>query len=142
MRAGFTLLELVFVLFLTGMGVSLLVPAARTWADRFAVVGAREATIGLATTTRALALASEGAVLVIDESAGSAWTESNGVVGDSTPLASRFGVSVHLLGSRTRATLRFDALGIGRVASQSVTFRRNRAMAGVVLSSYGAVSRR
>ena len=120
----------------------MLVPAARTWADRFAVVGAREATVGLATTARSLALGSGGAALVIDEPSGSAWTDADGVVRDSMELATRFGVSVELLGTRTRATLRFDALGIGRVASQSVTFRRNRAVAGVVLSAYGAVSRR
>lgn len=142
MRSGFTLIELIYVLAVSAVGLSLLIPAARSRRDHLAVVGAREALVGLVSTARTRALAVGGAALVLDEPTASAWLEADGSVADSVSLAREFGVDVSLLGSRTRARLRFDALGIGRIASQSILFRRGRAAARVVVSSYGGVSRR
>jgi type II secretory pathway pseudopilin PulG len=142
MRFGYTLIELVLVLVVSAFGLSLLVPTARVRADRLAAVGAREALIGLVASARSRALARGGSALILDEATASAWLEADGSVTDSVALGGDFDVEVSLLGSRTRATLRFDALGIGRVASQSVLFRRGRSDARVVVSSYGGVSRR
>ncbi len=139
---GVTLLELVFVLVLTGLAVSLMAPAARRSADRFAVLGAREALAGRVATARSHALARGGAVLVLDEPTGTTWIESEGLVWDSSRVEGVLPVELRLPGARSRAGLRFDALGIGRVASQSVEFTRNRAAAALVISAYGGVRRR
>ena len=137
---GYSLLELTVVLVLLGLGVSLLLPAARRAADRFAVVGAREDLAGRLATARSLAMSSGGAALVIDEPGSSVWIQVGEHVRDSAGL--RGAVVVELPGARTRAVLRFDGLGIGRVASQTVRFTRGRATASLVVSAYGAVSRR
>jgi Tfp pilus assembly protein FimT len=142
MRTGITLIELVIVLAVTSVGLSLLVPAARSWSDRLAVVGAREALVGLLASTRARALAEGGASLVIDEASGSAWIQDARGTRDSVSLVRDFHTSMELVGSRVRSELRFDALGIGRVASQQIIFRKRASQARVVLSAYGGVSRR
>lgn len=142
MRFGYTLIELVLVLVVSAIGLSLLVPTAQARADRLAVVGAREALVGLVASARSRAMARGGSALILDEATASAWLEADGAVTDSAALGGDFDVEISLLGSRTRATLRFDALGIGRVASQSVLFRRGQSNARVVVSSYGGVSRR
>jgi len=46
-----------------------------------------------------------------------------------------------LSGERARATLLLDALGLGRVASQTLTFSRGEARALLVISSLGRVTR-
>lgn len=142
MRSGVTLLELVVVLAISGAAISILAPAARRAVDRFAVVSAREALAGRVATTRMRALASGGASLVVDGATGSAWIEIGLAVSDSGPLGTPVPVDVTLLGVRTRAALRYDALGIGRVASQSVRFTRHGAVATLVISAFGGVTRR
>lgn len=142
MERGVSLLELILVLALIGAGVSLLLPAAQAAVDRFAVVGAREALAGRVATTRSRARSRGGASLVLDEATTTGWIEADGLVWDSAGLGVPWSVKMDLPGARTRARLRFDGLGIGRVASQSVRFTRRRAEARLVISAYGAVGRR
>ena len=47
-----------------------------------------------------------------------------------------------LSGDRESAELTFDAMGVGRVASQTFRFSRGSAQAELVVSSFGRVTRR
>lgn len=142
MRRGFTLFELVTALFLAGLVVATLLPAARRSRDRMAVVGAREAVVSLLATTRGEALRRGGAVLVVDPTRSLLTVESGGVVRVRENVADRYGVSLIVPGASGEARLAFDALGIGRAASRTLLLRRARASAAVVVSAYGRVSRR
>jgi hypothetical protein len=57
-------------------------------------------------------------------------------------LGASFGVTLDLGGSLSIARLRYDPLGIGRVASRTLVFRKGDARSLLVVSAYGRVSRR
>jgi hypothetical protein len=56
-------------------------------------------------------------------------------------LGTEFGVTLSLGGAATEVDLAYDALGLGRLASQTITFRRGSAAAALVVSGYGRVRR-
>ena len=141
MRRGYTLLELLTVLLVMACAVNALLPAARSLTDRMAVVGAREALVGLVARTRSEAFTHGGATLTILSDPPSAWIDAGDTLVTRSEIGSAFGVTLHLTGRRDRARLAFDALGLGRVASQTIRIRRGDANAGIVVSSYGRVRR-
>ena len=142
MRRGFTLLEIVATLLLLGMAMSMLLPAARRVRDRSAVVGAREAIVGMVSRTRAHALARGGATLTLTSGSAEARVESGDAILERIYVGRGFGVTVELGRGRDSASISFDALGIGRVASQTVRVRRGESEAALVISAYGRVRRR
>lgn len=142
MPRGFTLLELVVAVSLAAFVLGAALPAARRSVDRMAVVGAREALVGMVVRARSEAVGRGGAVVVLDASTATVRVESAAGVVDAVDLAAGFGVELDLGGGRTEAWLGFDGLGIGRIASRTVQLRRGDAATGVVVSSYGRVSRR
>jgi prepilin-type N-terminal cleavage/methylation domain-containing protein len=142
MRSGFTLLEVVATLLLLGMAMSMLLPAARRVRDRSAVVGAREAIVGMVSRTRAHALAGGGATLTLTSGSAEARIQSGDTILERIYVGRGFGVNVELSRGRDSASVSFDALGIGRVASQTVRLRRGDNEAALVISAYGRVTRR
>ncbi len=141
MRRGYTLLELLTVLLVMACAVNALLPAARSLTDRMAVVAAREALVGLVARVRSEAITHGGATLTILSDPPSAWIDAGDTLVTRSEIGSAFGVTLHLTGRRDRARLAFDALGLGRVASQTIRIRRGDASAGIVVSSYGRVRR-
>lgn len=139
---GHTLVELLFVLLLAGVAVSSMAPAARRQRDRAAVVGAREAVVGLLAEARLAALESGGASVRITATPPRAEALARGASLRSAALGEDFGVTVGLSGADTQAELSYDGLGLGRMASQTITFRRGREIAELVVSAYGRVRRR
>jgi prepilin-type N-terminal cleavage/methylation domain-containing protein len=139
MRSGFSLLELSVVLTLLGVGLSVGLPSARRQMDRMAVLAAREATVGHIGRARREARLAGGARLELRRDGARLWIESGGVARDTLALESLFGVRLELGGSA--ASVSFDALGLGRVASRSLWFARGSARAGLIISSYGRVRR-
>lgn len=139
---GFTLLELVTVVTLLGLGLAEALPAARNLLNRMAVVGAREATVGVFHRARMEAVARGGARIVLEASPAALELWSGGDLQSSINLAEEFGVEMALSSGRERAEIGFDPLGLGRVASQTLVFDRNGAEAGLVVSSFGRVTRR
>jgi prepilin-type N-terminal cleavage/methylation domain-containing protein len=139
---GYTLIELLFVLLLAGLTAAAITPQARRYRDRASVVAAREAMVGLFAEARVGAVERGQGAVRISSNPGRAAC----VVGDSTvralALASEFGVDLRLGGSDDSVEVRYDALGLGRVASQTVVFTRGDASAQLVVSSFGRVSRR
>lgn len=142
MARGFTLLELVVALALSAVVLGVGLPAARRSMERMAVVGAREAMVGMIVRARSEAVTRGGATVVLDASGGTVRVETSAGVVDAVDLASAFGVRLELGASRAEARLPFDGLGIGRITSRTVEVRRGGAVAGIVVSSYGRVTRR
>ena len=139
---GHTLVELAVVLALAALVTASLSPAARGYLDRAAVVGAREVTVGLLSEARLAAMASGSARVTIASGPWSARSE----VGDSlisiAALETGFGVTVELSGGRTRAEIAYNALGLGRVASETVVFRRGDTSTTLIVSNLGRARRR
>ena len=139
---GHTLIELAFVLLLTGVATTSFAPAARRYRDRASVVSAREAVIGLFAEARSAAIAAGAASVRITSDP---WI-ATAITEDSTlrtvRVGSDFGVVMELSGDRAETEVRYDALGLGRFASETLVFRRGRASTEVIVSSYGRVRRR
>ena len=134
-----SLTELLIVLCITGILAMLAVPTARNGMDAMRVRAAREAAFGLATRTRATALARGGADIVFDIPARTAQ-----IVGSDGAVAATasFGeYDVEISSDAATIVMRYDARGIGRMASRTVRFVRGEAEAGLTFSSYGRVRR-
>jgi hypothetical protein len=134
--------ELCTTLLILTVGVSFVAPAARRLQDRMAVVAAREEVAGLVAQARAAAMARGSAAVVLETSPGSATLEAPGEPVRRIPLQEDLGVELTLSGGRPAAELRYNVLGLGQVASETVSFRRGRAEAALVVSGYGRVRRR
>jgi prepilin-type N-terminal cleavage/methylation domain-containing protein len=139
-RRGFTLIELALVLAIAGVlaGVAL-TSAARAW-HMLAVRAARAELVSLVGATRSAAVLAGGATLVIDVPRARAWIETAGGTRDPHlyDLAARHGVSFHTARG-VPLLLRYDALGIGRLANATVVVRRGAAQSTFVVSAYGRV---
>jgi prepilin-type N-terminal cleavage/methylation domain-containing protein len=138
---GYTLLELVTVLALLGLVTAGLLPAARNQLDRMAVVGAREEVAGLFHRARSEAIARGGVRLLLRAAPASAELSAGDEVLARAYLKDEYGVALTLSSGRPEAELTFDALGLGRVASQTLRFARGRTEVRLVVSSLGRVAR-
>lgn len=141
-RLGTSLTEMLLVLSILGICIALAATPARSGLDALRVRSAREAVFGMATRTRALAIARGGADLVIDLHAATATVvDASGAIADRMTLApARIGIAVD--GSApARVILRYDGIGIGRMASRTVRFTKGSAEAGLTFSSYGRIRR-
>ena len=138
---GHTLVELTFVLLLVSVAVSSVAPTARKARDRAAVVAAREMLVGLVAEARQAAIETGAASVHLLERDATAEVVSSGAVLRRIALITELGVSLELGGGRSEVELRYDALGLGRMASQTVVLRRGGAAAELIVSSYGRVRR-
>ena len=141
MCRGFSLLELVCALSLLVVGVSVLLPAARSVDDRLAVVAAREELVGLIVRARGQALLHGGATVVVEHQPARAWITAGQVTREQVDLWERHGAELLISGGRPNAELRFDATGLGTMAARSITLRRGVAVARLVVSAYGRIRR-
>ena len=141
---GFTLLELVVVLALLALAIGVAYPGARAAADAWAVRAARDATASVLAGTRAAAQAQRGAELLVVVSEGRLLARS-GARPEPVPrleLVRDWGVTVVSPGSSgDTVVIRYDALGLGRIANRTLRFERGRAVAGLTVSAYGRVRR-
>jgi len=132
----------VVVLTLFGLSMAELLPAARRQLDRMAVLGAREEVAGLLHRARGEALARGEAEVVLT----SVPPRAELIAGEDTlartKLEESYGVTLSLSRDRSEARLRFGPLGLGRVASQTLRFRRGDAEVLLVISSFGRAARR
>lgn len=142
MRRGHTLFELCAVLLLVGIAASALLPAGGALLDRMAVAAAREAVAGLLADARVAALTHGGAAVHLRSSPWRAWAQAGDSALGAVELEEEFAVIVELSRERSAADLRYDALGLGQAASETLRFRRGAASSSLVVSSYGRVRRR
>jgi prepilin-type N-terminal cleavage/methylation domain-containing protein len=139
-RPGFTLLEATLVLAILGILLAAGGPLLLNARDAVAVRGARGELAGAVAVTRAAAIRSGGASLIIDTASGDVVMETAGGVRlpTSYPLGARYGVVIDS-DRTTPVTLRYDALGIGRMTSAVIRLQRGRARATITVSAYGRV---
>lgn len=143
-RSGYTLLELTVVLALLALAIGLAYPGARTAADAWAVRAARDAVASVLAGTRAAALSQRGAELLIVPETGVVLVRTG-----SRPRAARqldvtrdWGVVVSSPGSSADTiAIRYDALGLGRIANRTLRFERGRSAAGITIAAYGRARR-
>jgi type II secretory pathway pseudopilin PulG len=138
---GYSLIELVLVMLLLTVTVASFAPAARRQRDRAGVVGAREALVALIAEARSTAMERGMASVHVAAAPPVAEGRSAGVTLRRIALGAEFGVTLSLSGAATEVDLAYDGLGLGRLASQTITFRRGSAAAALVVSGYGRVRR-
>lgn len=138
-RPGTTLLELCLVLVITAFLLTLALPSLLHTRRVLAVRAARAELTAAIASARSAAVLAGGAALAIDVASGTLWLEdSSGLpMGQTMPLTARHGVQLEA--DRPRIVLRYDALGIGRLAGASVRVRRGDVSALVTVSAYGRV---
>ena len=136
-----TLTETLLTLTIIGICGTLAVPRAQHGLNAMKVRAAREAAFGIAAQTRMIALARTGADFVVDTNAETASiVDASGATVAATNLA-QYDVDILATGSPARVTLHYDSHGIGRMAGQTLRFRRGYAEAGLTFSAYGRVRR-
>lgn len=142
--SGYTLLELLVVLALLAIAIGIAYPATRAASDVWAVRAARDATAAVLASTRTAAIAHRGAEVLVVPEAGVVLTRTNGSTAIEPRLRIAHDWGVHLaspgFGGDT-VSIRFDALGLGRVASRTLRFERGAAVAGITVASYGRIRR-
>ena len=139
---GFTLIELVVVLSLGAVLAGLGAPLWRGTVDLWAVRSVRDRTLAALHRTRVEARTGGGARLEVDGARGlvQVWSLDSLLWEDRSP--SEHGVEISVPGGASTATLTFDALGLGVVASRTLVFRRGDAEARLVVSARGRGTRR
>jgi len=141
MLRGFTLLEVVCTLGLFAAGVSVLLPAARRVDERLSVVAAREELVGIIARARAQALAYGGATVLVEGRPATAYLTAGRVIRERVDLWERHRTELSLSGGHPSVEIRFDGVGLGRMAARSITLRRGSAVARLVVSAHGRVRR-
>lgn len=142
MSHGYSLVETVMVVTIFAMAVASLAPAARRYRDASSVVAARESVVGLIAEARVRALGRGGVAVHLGGDPFRAWVTQSDSVVRVLLLGRDLGVTLELGRSRTETRLAYDALALGRVASETLTFRRGDAERSLVVSGYGRVRRR
>lgn len=141
-RRGYSLLELIIVLALLTIAIGLAYPGARAAADGWAVRAARDATASVLASTRAAAVAHRGAEVLVVQATGDVLTRNRR---SDRPLPRLsvmrdWGVTLSSSGAGgDTVSIRYDALGIGRVASRTLRFERGASSAGITVSAYGRI---
>ncbi|HEY0306271.1 MAG TPA: prepilin-type N-terminal cleavage/methylation domain-containing protein [Longimicrobiales bacterium] len=140
-RMGVTLLELLIALTLLGIVISLAAPALRSTMQVLAVRAARESAVGAFARARAIALHEGGAAIEL-----SARDDRITVRAPSGAIAHELLLAPHdvdLLpdGSTDPVQLNYDAYGLGRMMSRTITLQAGGTTAGLTISSFGRVRR-
>lgn len=141
-RAGFTLTDLIITLAVLGIVLGMAAPRVAALRAHAAVRSARDAAASTFERARSLAVARGTARVTVDAAAGTITIESPiGIAaGAVLRLADTWGVAVGMAGVPT-AVLDFNAIGLGVVASRTITITRGSAQAGLTVSSFGRVRR-
>lgn len=134
-------MEMVTVVTLMALLVAELLPAARKQRNRMAVVGAREEVAGVFHRARMAAVARGGATITLRALPPQVRLSAGGETLLRADLEREYGIELTLSRNRSVVDLHYDALGIGRVASQTLIVARGGEEVRLVVSSYGRVRR-
>lgn len=138
-RPAHSLLELAFALAIMAALAGAAARPLQSARHELAVAAARRELAAGVAMTRSVAVLAGGARFIIDTGSGTAWIETGSGVhaGSLHEVGARHGVT--LAAARPRVELRFDALGVGRLANATIGIRRGSAEAQLVVSAYGRV---
>ena len=92
-------------------------------------------------TVTAGTIGTAGATVWMDETSGSVQVRSAVWPDTVVRLPERHGATLEIVGSARTITLRFNALGLGEVASRRLRFARGTASTDLILSSHGRLRR-
>jgi prepilin-type N-terminal cleavage/methylation domain-containing protein len=139
-RKGHTLIELLAVLATMGIALLMAAPPVERLLDGLAVRSARDALVVELARTRLLARTHGGALLLLDANAATAVivSESGDTLHPPLLLHAHYRTGLEL-GSSAQATIRYDALGIGRLANRTLHVVRGGSAARITVSAYGRV---
>ena len=139
-RFGATLFELLIVLSILGTLLTIALPRLRTGMDALAVRAARENAFGLFSRARIAAQQHGGADInlsALDDRI-TLRSPSGAIITESLFAPQHIDLTMDGADS---VTLRYDAYGLGRMMSRTVTLRARAAVAGLTISSFGRVRR-
>jgi Tfp pilus assembly protein FimT len=140
-RTGATLLELIITLSVLGVLVSLAAPSIRSTMNILAVRAARESAFGVFARARALALQQGGATIELSAEEDRITVRMpSGAIAHELLLAPQ-NVDLRPHGNTDPIQLQYDAYGIGRMMSRTITLQSGDAAAGLTVSSFGRVRR-
>lgn len=134
-------MELLIVLALVAILGTIAAPTVAHSLDVMNVRAAREELFGLAARTRDVAVSRSGATLSLDLRNQVARIIDGASVAVEELHLQKYDVSLATDGRQSSIALRYDARGIGRMASRTIRLRRGSAEAGLTFSSYGRVRR-
>jgi prepilin-type N-terminal cleavage/methylation domain-containing protein len=140
-RRGFSLLEMLAALTILSVIAASSFPVLRGAIDRFAVLGAREEVAGLFHRARMEAITHGGSRVRARRSPPVLELLLGPEVVEQVDLERSYRTTLTLSRDRPESTLRYDALGLGRVASQTLLFSRGSAEARLTVSAYGRIRR-
>jgi type II secretory pathway pseudopilin PulG len=139
-RTGHTLIELSIALIVAAALMTVAARPLHRARHEVAVAAARRELASAVAVTRSTAILGGGARLVVDLPSATAWIESAaGVIpGSVRDLGARYGVSIEADRS-PRVEIRFDGLGVGRLANTTIRLRRGDVESRIIISAYGRV---
>ena len=141
-QRGSSLIEIAVVLGVIGIALGIAVPGFRHALDAYGAAAGRDTIIALAARARSLAIAHGGADLIIDADSGLARIETRDTAPEVFALGDRFGVRLTIENSsRPTVIVRYDGIGLGRLANLRLLVERGDAQARVVFSMYGRARR-
>jgi Tfp pilus assembly protein FimT len=140
-RMGASLFELLLVFCLFAIFVSLALPTIRSGRDALSVRAAREDAFGLFVRARALALQHGGAVVELNPGEDRLTVRAPSGAVQHTRNFGELQVDLLVEGASDPVELRYDAYGLGRMMSRTVTFAVHGARSGITISSFGRVRR-
>jgi Tfp pilus assembly protein FimT len=142
-RAGFTLADLIITLSLLCIVLGIAGPRVGALRSRVAVRSARDAAASAIEHARSLAVSRGTASVTVDPVDKTIAIESpiGTAIDPIVRLSDAWGVDVDVGGSGKAVVLEFNAIGLGIVASRTITLRRGAAQAGLSLSAWGRVRR-
>ena len=135
--SGFTLLELVIVVTISGLLLAMAVPRTRAALDGVSVRSAAGDVVATMSHARAIAQAGDGFISVhVDSATGTLWVRRGATVLHSRGVGHAHGVRL----SASRDSLTYDPRGLGHgAANLSVVIRRGTAVETVFVSRLGRV---
>jgi type II secretory pathway pseudopilin PulG len=134
---GFTLLELSLMLALLALVFLAAAPVLTGARTVLAVRGARAEVFAAIAATRAQAVLTGGAQLVVTPAGELRVEQTDGApLREPVQLAARYGVTI-ATERDLPVVLRYDALGIGRLTNTTLRIRRGDTVLTVTVSAYG-----
>ena len=140
-RMGATLYELLITISVLGVLTTVAAPQIKTTLEVLALRAARESVFGLFTRARSLALQQGGASIELSAQGDRVTVRLPSCMIEEELLLAPQSVDLLPDASADPVILRYDAYGLGRMMSRTITLASGNARGGLTVSSFGRVRR-